>query len=268
LFFLNLSTLFIQSAGYSIRNVVGRLGVWISLIVLMFFAPGLVMAGSYVALLKGPQSLSPLVIVTELFLLMLIGVIILGYFIAILRGVDPAPEVENFRMLFFDGIRCLIIEIIYMIPVVLAFFVCTGFRIPSQFHSAVSGNPSALAALGSGVLFRATLVAAIIAILIELVMLVGIIRFARTGSMSQAFNLREILARIGKIGWLRYIAALVLLAVILIICDIVPPVLVELVLGFYGLLFFGLLWGFILLIIEPILFVFAARYVCLIYDIG
>ena len=54
----------------------------------------------------------------------------------------------------------------------------------------------------------------------------GVIRFARTGSMGEAFNFSAILATIGRIGWLSYIFALIIMIIIIgiveAICSAIP----------------------------------------------
>ena len=43
--------------------------------------------------------------------------------------------------------------------------------------------------------------------------MIGVVRFARTGSIGEAFNFSAIRATIAKIGWVPYIIALVVLMV-------------------------------------------------------
>ena len=85
---------------------------------------------------------------------------------------------------------------------------------------------------------------------------IGIIRFARTGSMGEAFNFGEISATIAKIGWVSYILALVVLVVITIVIEIIFMLL--------GMIPFV---GFIItiLLIAPFT-IFEARYLCQVYD--
>jgi len=52
-------------------------------------------------------------------------------------------------------------------------------------------------------------------LIIGLIATIGIIRFARTGSMGDAFNFGAILATMGKIGWINYILALIFMGIIL-----------------------------------------------------
>ena len=42
----------------------------------------------------------------------------MGYMLKILRGEKPAPEVQDWGTLFVDGIKYLIIAIIYALPLI------------------------------------------------------------------------------------------------------------------------------------------------------
>jgi hypothetical protein len=84
---------------------------------------------------------------------------------------------------------------------------------------------------------------------------IGVIRFARTGSMGEAFNIREILTTIGKIGG-TYLISLIILFVVLIVVETVITILgMTPVLGMIIQLVF----------IAPVL-IFEARYLCRVYD--
>jgi hypothetical protein len=57
----------------------------------------------------------------------------------------------------------------------------------------------------------------VLEIIIGIIMPVAAIRFARTASFSEASNFGAILETIKKIGWIKYIIALVLIAVVIAI---------------------------------------------------
>ena len=96
------------------------------------------------------------------------------------------------------------------------------------------------------------LVFLILAIITGLLATIGIVRFARTGSMGEAFNFGAILATIGKIGWGTYIIALIVLFIVQFIIALVLAVL-----GIVPLL--GIVVEIIFL--APIS-LFEARYIC------
>jgi hypothetical protein len=178
---------------------------------------------------------------------------LMGYTLRILRGEKPAPEVENWGTLFIDGIKYLIIGLIYAIPLFIIMFLALA---PVVVAAMSAGSPEAMTAIVTAALgtFLVGLVVFIIAaIIIGLFANIGIVRFARMGSMGEAFNFGAILATIGKIGWINYIIALIIMGIILgiveFICNIIPYV--------------GII---ILFIIIPYLTMIQARYICLIYD--
>jgi hypothetical protein len=186
-------------------------------------------------------------------ILLLIATILLtlplmGYMLKILRGNNPSPEVEDWGTLFIDGIKYLIIAIIYAIPLI----IIMALALAPVFAAAISGNTNLIIA-SIGAFLVGLLVFVIVAIIIGLFEVIGFVRFARTGSMGEAFNFGEILATIGKIGWITYIVALIIMGIILgiieLICLIIPIV-----------------GGIILFILIPFLTLFEARYICMLYD--
>ena len=198
-------------------------------------------------------------------LLLIIATLILmiplmGYIMNVYRGTKPAAEVEDWGKLFVDGILLFIVGIIYAIPIIILEFLIAG----TTFATQMEGNPSAMMAglAGAGIL---AVVLVIVAIIIGLISPIGIIRFARTGNFGEAFNFSEILATIKKIGWLSYILALIIVAIVVGI-----PVLilwVILIALMIALPLVGMvIAGIILLIVLPIIAVFEARYLTQVYE--
>jgi hypothetical protein len=115
----------------------------------------------------------------------------------------------------------------------------------------------------------------LVEIAVGLIVPVASIRFARTTSFSEAFNVGAILEYIGKIGWINYILALILIALIIGI-----PIAI-LVFGFIllsGITMFmfkissiailGFIIALIIIILTlvPLFAVFQARYMTRVYD--
>jgi len=181
----------------------------------------------------------------------LLGLPLMGYVMKVLRGEKPAPEVTDWGTLFIDGIKYLIVVIIWMIPVIIVEVLVMGAGIAG----AMSNDPTAaMAALGG--MMVGLLVIFILAIIIALFMMMGIVRFARSGSIGEAFNFSAILATIRKIGWVPYIIALIVLMVCGVIFGIVMAILMMI--PILGLLIY-------LCMISPWA-IFVARYVCQLYD--
>ena len=83
------------------------------------------------------------------------------------------------------------------------------------------------------------------------------VRFARTDNIGEAFNFGDILTHIGKIGWMNYIIALLMILIalvnIIIICLII-----NMVIPYTGIILF--------LILLPFLGLFSPRYITLLYE--
>ncbi|MDD1669062.1 MAG: DUF4013 domain-containing protein [Methanomicrobiales archaeon] len=172
--------------------------------------------------------------------------LIMGYELEVYRGKKPAPEPENWGKLFIDGIKLLIIQIIYLIPTFIVLFLSIG--------AAVLAVRSPTAAMGLWGTFAAgIIITLVVAFITSLFASMGFIRFARTDSMGEAFNFTAIIDRIGKIGWGSYIFALIVVAVVA---------------GIIGLILSAIPFiGFLLVLIAaPALTIFSARYITLVYD--
>ena len=181
----------------------------------------------------------------------ILGIPLAGYSLKVLRGDRPAPEVNDWGTLFIDGIKLIIIMLIYMIPAMIVLFVVVG----ASALASMSSNPSAAMAAVGGILFGlllffvVALITAIFAIIVE-------VRFARTGNMGEAFNFSEILGTIGKIGWGPYIIALVVLFVVQMIIAIIVSIIMMI--PYLGFIIY-------ICLIAPIM-LFQTRYICQLYD--
>ncbi len=167
--------------------------------------------------------------------------LILGYMIRIFKGSAPSPELNEWGGLFIDGIKLFVVALIYAIPILILEFLALGTVMASAMMTGLAG---------AGVI---AVLLIIVAIVIGLITATAYIRFARTGSFGEAFNFNAIFAHIGKIGWVPYIIALIIMVIILGIiegiCMLIPTV--------------GIV---ILLIILPFLVLFYSRYLALLYD--
>ena len=175
--------------------------------------------------------------------------LILGYMIRIFKGSTPSPELKEWRGLFIDGVKLFVVALIYAIPILILEFLALGTVMASAM---MSGDTSAMMTglAGAGVI---AVLLVIVAIVIGLITATAYIRFARTGSFGEAFNFNAIFAHIGKIGWIPYTIALIIIVIILGIiegiCMLIPTV--------------GIV---ILLLILPFLVLFYSRYLALLYE--
>ena len=251
-----------DSFEYTKDGLLGNPVTWILLILLSllpvvpFVLAALVMLPSLLpALMTG--SLPDIPTLVGAFLIaflaaVLLGTFYMGYMLKIYRGETPLPAVSGFGGMFSDGIKYLVIEIIYAIPVL----VILGVTIGGAIMAALSGGPDieALLPLIGGVIVG-IFIALVAALIIGLFATIGIIRFARTGHIGEAFNFSAILGTIGRIGWGSYILALIIGVAIIVI--------VQIVLG--AIPYLG---GILQLIISPFVTVFFTRYITLVYETG
>jgi len=181
----------------------------------------------------------------------ILGIPLLGYSLKVLRGEKPAPEVTGWGTLFIDGIKYLIVSLIWAIPMLIVFFVTIG----AGALAIVGQDPNEVMGAVMGMLFG-FIVVAIIGILTMIFATIGVIRFARTGRMGEAFNFSEISATIGKIGWVPYILALIVMIIVIVVIEIILSIL-----GMIPII------GFIINIvfIAPVM-IFESRYLCQVYD--
>nr|WP_320160567.1 DUF4013 domain-containing protein [uncultured Methanoregula sp.] len=180
--------------------------------------------------------------------------LIMGYIMRVYRGAASAPELNEWVSMFIDGIKLFVVGLIYAIPIIIIEFVVLG----SAFVTAISANaygvtdPGAVMGLIGALLFG-IIILAIVSIIIGLIVATAVVRFARTNSFGEAFNFGAIFAHIGKIGFVSYLVALIIMGIIMgvieVICMMIP--------------YIGMVLLFILL---PVLVLFEARYLTLLYD--
>ncbi|MCK9632069.1 MAG: DUF4013 domain-containing protein [Methanoregula sp.] len=172
---------------------------------------------------------------------------LLGYTLKVFRGEKPAPEVDGWGTLIIDGIKYFIVSLIWAIPLLIIAFVTIGAGITAYVM-----NPAAIIGIIGGML-AGFIILFIVAVITGLLATIGIIRFARTGSMGEAFNFSAILETIGKIGWVNYIIALIIIGIIISIIEVIC-----MAIPYVGML--------ILFLLTPLLVLWHARYICQLYD--
>ena len=176
----------------------------------------------------------------------------LGYVIRIYRGANPSPRFDNWGSMFIDGIKLFIVGLIYAIPVLILSFVLFGSE--DMIRSSVS--PSTIGGLIIAVLMGA-IILIIVAIITWLIVITAGVRFARTDSIGEAFNFGVIFTHIGKIGWMTYIIALLMILITLVNIVIICLV-INMVIPYTGII--------LLLILLPFLCLFSPRYITLLYE--
>jgi hypothetical protein len=128
-----------------------------------------------------------------------LGIPMNGYVMRIYRGATPAPEVDQWGTLFLDGIKLMIVGFVYAIPMMIVWAIIYG----GLMLTIMQGNISTMENWSPNLGLLLGLYA--IEIIIGIILPVASIRFARTGSFSEAFNFSAILDTIKKIGWIHYL---------------------------------------------------------------
>ena len=189
----------------------------------------------------------------------------------IYRGTTAAPEVDEWGTLFMDGLRLLVVGLIYAIPIMVIWALLYG----SIFLALASGRfeDSAMTSFTPNIAL--TLLLYVVDIIVGIIMPVAAIRFARTHSFGEAFNFSAILETIGKIGWINYIIALILVSIVIGIpiaiivfgLIIIAGATVFLLNGgLVALLGFIALGVLLILVLAPLFGVFQARYMTRLYE--
>ncbi|MGA2162198.1 MAG: DUF4013 domain-containing protein [Methanoregula sp.] len=208
---------------------------------------------------------------------MIIFPLILGYMVRIYRGEKPAPELKEWGTLFIDGLKLLAVSLIYALPIILlalaaflpfiAAFTSSGAfsmdftaMTEAQTEQWLTSHPEIMSA--AGLMLILLLVTLIIAIIITIFSFIGSVRFARTGRIGEGFNFSEILGQIRRIGWLTYIAALIIIGVIGIVFWLLLHIFSFIpVIG-------GIVFLIVAIVLYPPFILFVSRYAALVYECG
>jgi hypothetical protein len=186
-----------------------------------------------------------------------------GYNVLIMRGIEPDYENESFFSLFINGIKLCVISIAYMIIPLIAFM---GTLVYGGLNAVSLGGEFSMEMLFPVIwaLVSGLIITSVLGFIFLLLSVVASVRFARTGSMGEAFALGEIITTIGRIGWLKYIFSLIALFIVVAII-MFAVVIIEMILGLIPIL--GFIIGFIInLFIGPYISIMTSRYYSLLYD--
>ena len=194
-------------------------------------------------------------------LLLLVSTIIFpfmyGYTVRVMSGTKPAPELEGWIGLFIDGIKLIVITIVYSIPLmVLTVLPFLMYFIPVSATVTPAGSgPEPLISpdLAIFVALAIFVIFILAAIIIGILSTFAAVRFARTGKMREAFRVGTLVRHVGKIGWIRCFVALLVMGIVVAIAQFV-------------LMLIPVLGWLLLLLLTPGFIIFSARYVALLYE--
>lgn len=177
----------------------------------------------------------------------------LGYLFRILKatfaGIDELPDFDEAGELFIDGLKILIVGLVYAIPVfIIAMIISAIFGLGYQYTTTFTFDYLAFFA-GFAVYF-------IVAIIVGLIEFMAIANMALyEGDLGAAFKFGEVMDRIAMIGWGKYIGWYIIM------------VLLGLVAWAISLVTLWILIGIVLvpLIIIPYFAMFSARSLALLF---
>lgn len=185
-----------------------------------------------------------IVILTVISIVPIVNFMSMGYYLRIIKsalaGVDEVPDFDNLGELFIDGIKVIIVEIIYMIIPIIIFAVAV-------LPLLLAGDPSSImSGLMSGLTIVLMIIGVIVTIIVSLLLLPALVNMALyDGSMGAAFRFGEIMEKIAAIGWGSYI--------LWIIAIIITAFILELVIGIIGAIL-------IIILIGPLLWILGGAY--------
>jgi hypothetical protein len=246
---MNVSHFVRESAAFTRATLTGRWSRWLILVLLGL--PWMLLSSLMESsrILEGTTIHWKLIPWEEAGLLILTGILcnffISGYIVRLLEGDPVPPEFDNLPGLGLVGIKVQVIPLVWiLVPSVLALIeynVASGGLLPASPWGTTLGSILIL------ILLAIQLVILFIAVQYGIV---GAIRFARTGSVLEAFSLRAIYATLRRIGIVNYYLAL----------GIIIIVYVAFSFGLHALSLVPYIGGIIALCLWPPLVVFCVRF--------
>lgn len=148
----------------------------------------------------------------------------------IINGKDSLPDFDDLIGMFVDGIKVIIVQVVYVLVPFIVFLIFAGIA------SNISGIPAiATMIIGSLITF-------VLLIICCLMVQMGLCHMAyNDGAFSKAFAVKELLAVIDDIGWVNCIATYLGLIIITLVISIVVTTIIGLIFSIFG--FSGFLLG-------------------------
>ena len=162
------------------------------------------------------------IILIVLDLIPLVNWIVVGYAARVLRespGSNTPPKLEKYGDLFVDGAKVFFASFVYMLIPLLLIGAGVGSFVAAMV--AAGGPDFFLRRFTPGAMFLfggtgliLVLIGVVVAFFMLMILAGGIAHMIKTGKFGKAFAFGEILGVLGKIGWGRYLAWVILVAVI------------------------------------------------------
>jgi len=188
-----------------------------------------------------------------------------GYLYCSMKRPDNL-QMASLHTLFVSGWKINAVLLYYVLPLIIIFLLYAALfaAVNSAVHIILPSDLAGFETVFDYILVIGYLVAEFItAILVSLFGCIGLVHLARTGSVKQAVNMRNIAGLIKKIGWYDYILSIVIITILLLTTSV-------LFLGIAGIFNYAavsntILFVLMLFVIIP-LGVFVTRYLANVYD--
>ncbi|MCX6699213.1 MAG: DUF4013 domain-containing protein [Methanomicrobiales archaeon] len=193
-----------------------------------------------------------------------------GYQWKIYRGESTIPSLEHWGEMFINGIKLIIVNIVYFLIPIIVFLVSGGLAIIGLAFTKANNPASIIPFIAS--LGIAIIISIVVFFIFALLALMANIRFARTDNFGEAFNFNAIMGHIGKIGWGSYIVALIVMFLILFVVAFAIIFIMAIIgillalIPYIGPILMILLFLIVGILIGPFFGCWMARYITLIFD--
>ena len=142
----------------------------------------------------------------------------------VINGRDPLPDFEDLISMFVDGVKVVIVQILYLLLPIIIFFV----------FAVVAGQANGVAA--SAIMIIGCIVTFVAFVVAELMIQMGICHMAyNDGAFSKAFAISEIKEVIDEIGWFECIATLLGLIIITLVIFSVVSIIIGIIFTVFGI---------------------------------
>ena len=141
----------------------------------------------------------------------------------VINGRDPLPDFNDVISMFIDGVKVVIVQILYLLVPIIIFLIFA--LIAMQVNGFAS---SAIMLIGAIITFVAFVV-------VELMIQIGLCHMAyNDGAFSKAFAISEIKEAIDEIGWFKCIATLLGLIIITLVIFSVVSMIIGIIFSAFG----------------------------------
>jgi hypothetical protein len=187
----------------------------------------------------------------------------------VINGRDPLPDFEDLISMFVDGVKFVIVQILYLLVPAIIFLI----------FALVAGQTNGVAA--SAIMIIGCIITFVAFVVSEMMAQMGICHMAyNDGAFSKAFEIAEIKGVIDEITWSRCIATYLGLIIITVVIAFVVTALIGLIFTVFGISGFALgadaasgiflLGAFVnsaiaMFLVGPYLSIFNARSIGLLY---